>query len=256
MSKFDICKHLLYLHFKYINMKLGFTTLALFMQPNSDIINLAKKHEFEMIEILGEGPFFERENPEYIDCGLDVRIHAATVDINIASLNKGIRKESVKQMIECGRYAEKIGAKTITVHPGIIGRNEPRLRNWALEIACESVGEIIDNTNVEISVENMPVRSKFLANTVEEIEMIQQQTGCSLTIDTGHGNTCGNLEEMLELKNISYCHLNDNDGVKDQHITLGDGTLDLNLLKKIDVGIIELNNFENILKSKEVIENL
>lgn len=237
-------------------MKLGFTTLALFMQPNDDIINLAKKHGFEMIEILGEGPFFENENMEYKDCGLDVRIHAATVDINIASLNKGIRNESVRQMIQCGEYAEMIGAKTITLHPGIIGRNEPRLRNAAMEFAVESVGKIIDAVNVEVSVENMPVRGKFLGNTVEEIEMIQDATGCSLTIDTGHGNTCGNLEEMLSLKNISYCHLNDNDGVKDQHITLGEGTLDLNLLKRIDTAIIELNNFDNILKSKEVIDNL
>ena len=237
-------------------MKLGFTTLALFMQPNSDIINLAKKHGFEIIEILGEGPFFENENMEYKDCGLDMRIHAATVDINIASLNKGIRNESVRQMIQCGEYAESINANTITVHPGIIGRNEPRLRKAAMEFAIESVGNIIDNTNVEISVENMPVRGKFLGNTVEEIEMIQEATGCSLTIDTGHGNTCGNLEEMLNLKNISYCHLNDNDGVKDQHITLGEGTLDLNLLKKIDTAIIELNNFDNILKSKKVIDNL
>ncbi|WP_407454958.1 sugar phosphate isomerase/epimerase family protein [Methanobrevibacter sp.] len=237
-------------------MKLGFTTLALFMEENDKIIDLAKKHDFEIIEILGEGPFFERENMEYRDCGLDMRIHAATVDINIASLNKGIREESVRQMIQCGQYAETINANTITVHPGIIGRNEPHLRKWALEYAIESVGHIIDNTNVEISVENMPVRGKFLGNTVEEIEMIQEATGCSLTIDTGHGNTCGNLEEMLNLKNISYCHLNDNDGVKDQHITLGEGTLDLNLLKKIDTAIIELNNFDNILKSKEVIDNL
>lgn len=237
-------------------MKLGFTTLALFMQDNNKIIDLAKRHGFEIIEILGEGPFFENENMEYKDCGLDMRIHAATVDINIASLNKGIRAESVKQMIQCGQYAESINANTITVHPGIIGRNEPRLRKWALEFAVESIGEIIDNTNVEISVENMPVRGKFLGNTVEEIEMIQEATGCSLTIDTGHGNTCGNLEEMLSLKNISYCHLNDNDGLKDQHITLGEGTLDLSLLKKIDTAIIELNNFDNILKSKEVIDNL
>ena len=237
-------------------MKLGFTTLALFMEPNNDIIDLAKKHGFEIIEILAEGPFFEKDNGEFKDCGIDMRMHAATVDINIASLNKGIRNESVKQMIHCGQYAESINANTITVHSGIIGRNEPHLRKWALEIAIESVGEIIDNTNVEISVENMPVRGKFLGNTVEEIEMIQEATGCSLTIDTGHGNTCGNIEEMLELKNISYCHLNDNDGVKDQHITLGEGTLDLNLLKKIDTAIIELNNFDNILKSKEVIDNL
>ena len=237
-------------------MKLGFTTLALFMQPNNDIINLAKKHDFEMIEILGEGQFFENENMEYKDCGLDIRIHAATVDINIASLNRGIRNESVRQMIQCGEYAKSIGAKTITVHPGIIGRNEPRLRKAALEFSVESIGKIVDEANVEVSVENMPVRGKFLGNTVEEIEMIQEATGCSLTIDTGHGNTCGNLEEMLSLKKISYCHLNDNDGVKDQHITLGEGTLDLNLLKRIDTAIIELNNFDNVLKSKEVIDNL
>lgn len=237
-------------------MKLGFTTLALFMEDNNKIINLAKQHGFEIIEILGEDPFYEKDKGEFKDCGIDMRIHAATVDINIASLNKGIRSESVKQMIQCGHYAESINANTITVHPGIIGRNEPHLRKWALELAVESIGEIIDNTNVEISVENMPVRGKFLGNQVEEIEMIQEETGCSLTIDTGHGNTCGNLEEMLSLKNISYCHLNDNDGVKDQHIAIGDGTLDLNLLKKIDTAIIELNNFDNILKSKEVIENL
>lgn len=237
-------------------MKLGFTTLALFMEPNDDIINLAKKHEFEIIEILAEDPFYEKDNGEFKDCGLDIRMHAATVDINIASINKGIRAESVKQMIYCGEYAEKIGANTITVHPGIIGRNEPRLRKWALEMAVESVGKIMDNTNVEISVENMPVREKFLANTVEELEMIQSETGCSLTIDTGHANTCGNLEEMLSLKNISYCHLNDNDGVRDQHIALGDGTLDLNQLKRIDTAIIELNNFDNILKSKKVIDKL
>ena len=105
-------------------MKLGFTTLALFMEPNNDIIDLAKKHGFEIVEILGEDPFYEKDHGEFKDCGLDMRIHAATVDINIASLNKGIRAESVKQMIQCGQYAESINANTITVHPGIIGRNE------------------------------------------------------------------------------------------------------------------------------------
>ncbi len=40
-------------------MKLGFTTLAMFTRPNNDIIETAKKYEFEMIEILGEGPFLK-----------------------------------------------------------------------------------------------------------------------------------------------------------------------------------------------------
>ena len=35
-------------------MKLGFTTLAVFMNENNEIIDLAQKHDFEIIEILGE----------------------------------------------------------------------------------------------------------------------------------------------------------------------------------------------------------
>lgn len=237
-------------------MNIGFSTLSVFMKSNSEIISLAKKHEFDMIEILAEDIFYEKDNEEFKNCGLDVRIHAATADINIASINRGIRVESVKQMLQCAKYAEKIGAKTITVHPGKIGRNDSRLRKYALNLAIESIGEIMDQSNVEISIENMPVRKSFLANNVDELEMIQNETGCKLTIDTGHANTCNNLVEMLNLKNISYCHLNDNDGLHDQHITLGEGTLDLNLLKKIDNGVIELNNFENVLKSKTVINNL
>lgn len=237
-------------------MKLGFTTLAVFMKENNEIIDLARKHDFGIIEILGEEMILEKDNHEFMDCGLDIRIHSPTVDINIASLNNGIRKESVRQIINCAHIAEDLNASAITVHPGIIGRNEPHLREQAMLFSIESIGEIIDNSNVTISVENMPVRGKFLGNTVEEIERIQEETGCYLTIDTGHGNTCGNLEEMLNLKKISYCHLNDNDGKKDQHIALGDGTMDLKLLKKIDTAIIELNNFDNILKSQEVIRKL
>lgn len=237
-------------------MKLGFSTLALFMKTNEEIISIAKKHNFEMIEILAEDIFYQKDNLEFKDCGLDVRIHAATVDINIASINRGIRSESVKQMVHCAKYAEKIGANTITIHPGKIGRNDSRLRKYALNLSIESINEIMDRSNVEISVENMPNRRSFLANTIDEIETIQEATGCKITVDTGHANTTNNLKELLNLQDISYCHLNDNDGKHDQHIALGDGTLDLNLLKKVKNGIIELNNFDNVLKSKRMLDNI
>lgn len=237
-------------------MIIGFSTLALFMKSNDEIISMARGHDFGMVEILAEDLFYQRDNYEFKDCGLDVRMHAATVDINIASINRGIREESVRQMLQCAGYAERIGAKTITLHPGKVGRNDSRLRKYALDLAIESIGRIIDESNVEISVENMPNRRSFLAGSVEELEVIQNATGCSLTIDTGHANTCNNLEEMLELDNISYCHIHDNNGIRDEHITLGEGTLELSLLKKIDYGIIELNDFGNVLKSREVLNRL
>ena len=237
-------------------MIIGFSTLALFMKSNDEIISMARGHDFGMVEILAEDLFYQRDNYEFKDCGLDVRMHAATVDINIASINRGIRAESVRQMLQCARYAESIGARTVTIHPGKVGRNDSRLRKYALGLAIESIGEIIDESSVEVSVENIPNRKSFLASSVEELELIQNETGCSLTIDTGHANTCNNLEEMLELDKISYCHIHDNNGIRDEHITLGEGTLNLDLLKKIDYGIIELNDFGNVLKSREVLNRL
>ena len=192
-------------------MKIGFTTLAMFMDDNLEIIKIAKENNFEMIEILGESPFFKKSNTmAFKDCGLEVSIHAPTVDINIASLNDGIRAESVKQMKECIDYAESINASAITVHLGKIGRNDPPLRKAAMEFACESVGQLVDYAeNVIISIENMPIRKSFLGNKIEELESIQSQTGCNLTIDVGHGNTTGNNEELLKLYEDIYSKISE-----------------------------------------------
>ena len=72
-------------------MKLGFTTLAMFTSQDKDIIETTKKYEFEMIEILGEGPYFK--NLDFTNTDLEICIHGPTVDLNIASLNPGIRKK-------------------------------------------------------------------------------------------------------------------------------------------------------------------
>lgn len=235
-------------------MKLGFSTLALFNKNNQEIIEIAKNNNFDMIELLAEGPFYQ--NKMMALKSFPTLIHGPTVDLNIASINRGIRQESVRQMKDTIDIANEINAKAITVHPGKIGRNDEKLRKAAVEIAIESIGELVDYSDLTISVENMPERISFLANRVEELEHISNETGCMITIDTGHANTCENPEEFFDLNNICYFHINDNNGKKDQHVSLGEGTLDLELLKKIDNGIIELNNFDNVLKSKLKIEEL
>lgn len=235
-------------------MKIGFSTLALFRNTNDEIVEIAKNNGFDMIELLAENQF--NFNTEDALRSFNVMIHGPTVDLNIASINKGIREESVRQMKETIDMARNVNAEAITIHPGKIGRDDNRLRKVAVEKAIESVGELVDYSDLTVSVENMPERFSFLGNRIEELELIQEETGCMITIDTGHANTCSNPHEFFDLKNICYFHLNDNNGEKDQHLPLGEGTLDLELLKKVDKGIIELNNFDNILKSKKIIEKM
>lgn len=232
-------------------MYMGFSTLSLFSRNNREIVDIAKCNNFDCIELLAEGPFYQNEIEFLKD--FPTFIHAPTVDLNIASINKGIRDESILQIKNIIDLAVLVNAEVITIHPGKIGRNDEKLRKMAIEIAIESIGELVDYSDLIISVENMPNRISFLANRIDEIEYISKQSGCMVTIDTGHANTCDECDDFFNLRNISYFHINDNNGKKDQHLTLGEGTLDLNLIKKIDKGIIELNNFNNVLKSRKII---
>lgn len=246
-------------------MKLGFSSLALFRKPINEILEIATNSGFDIIEFLCEGPsspWYLLENKNLLEVfksyDLGIYLHSPTVDLNLASINKGIREESIRQTKECLDLANEIGAIAITAHPGKVGRKEEKLREVALRLATESTHELVDyseNMDVKVSIENMPERFSFLCNKVEELENIVQATGCSATIDLGHANTCNNSEKFTEISNIAYYHLNDNNGEKDQHTSLGDGTLDLNLLKKVNNGIIELNNYDNVLKTKKVIED-
>ena len=249
-----------------MEMNIGFSTLSLFMKSIDEMLAIATNEGFDIIELLAEGPYapsYLLENQDLLEpfhsYDLGYYIHSPTIDLNIASLNSGIRAESVRQTKECLDLAELIGAKAITVHPGQVGRKEDRVRQMGLQFATESIQELVDYTEdkeVVLDVENMPERFSFLGNRPEELEDFTNKTGCGITIDLGHANTCDNPEAFTNIPNIQYYHLNDNNEEKDQHLSLGEGTLDLNLLKKVDNGIIELNNYNNVLKSKKVIEDI
>ena len=114
-------------------MKLGFSTLALFMNSLEDFLETASIDGFQMIEILCEGPYWPRNvlafnsNFEIFDSyDIDVYLHSPTIDLNPGSLNPGIREETLKQLKETVNFGVKINCKAITTHPGLIHRLEER----------------------------------------------------------------------------------------------------------------------------------
>ena len=247
-------------------MKTGPSSLALFAKPINEILETVTNDKFDLIELLSEGlygPEHLLENKELLEpfysYDLEYYIHSPNIDLNISSLNEGIRRESVRQIKRTLDLAEKINAKAITVHPGHIGRIEDRIRNYALELATESIKELMEyreGMETKLSIENMPNKPKFLGTRTEELENFVKETNCNITIDIGHANTCDNTWEFLKVSNIAYYHLSDNNGVKDQHTILGEGNLDLNLLKQVKIGVLELNTYEKVLKSRDVLNTL
>jgi len=246
-------------------MKIGFSSLSLFMKPLEEMLKIAIKDEFDLIEILCEGPYWPRnllkkENKKYLEIfdsyDIEVMLHSPTIDLNPASMNEGIRKETKKQTMEALDLANYIGAVAITTHPGIVHRQEERIRNLAIDYSIETLKDCqkySEELGVILSIENMPNKINYLANSPEEHRKIVNANRSYATIDWGHANTYKNCREFLNISKISYFHLNDNEGLKDQHLPLGEGTADFSkeFLKNVNKGIIELNSYENVLKGKE-----
>jgi len=261
-------------------MKLGFSSLSLFMKPLDEILEIAVSDGFDLIEILCEGPYSPRNllhlktadfgefdsNLKNMDLeifdsyNIDVMLHAPTIDLNPASMNSGIRNETEKQTKEAIDLGAKIEAVAITTHPGIVHRKEERIRNLAMDFAIDTLTncqKYAENLGVCFSIENMPNKINFLANSPEEHKYIVETIASSATIDWGHANTYENPNEFLNVGNISYFHLNDNMGKKDSHLPLGEGTADFSysFLKHVQKGVIELSDYNNVLKSKDYILN-
>jgi len=245
-------------------MKLGFSTLALFMKSLEDMLETAERDGFQLIEVLCEGPYWPRRlmedgfSAEIVESyDVEVLLHAPTIDLNPGSMNPGVREETRRQMLETIELASMMGATTVTTHPGVVHRKEERIRNFALEMAIDNIRECAgyaEDNGVKLSVENMPGRFSYLCNTPSEHQDFVEKCGCHATVDIGHANTTGFLEDFLEIRRTTHYHLSDNNGVRDQHLPLGEGTLKLALLKSVHRGVIELNSYEGVLKSRRIIE--
>lgn len=247
-------------------MKIGFSTLALFMRSFEEWLEIATTDGFNLMEILCEGPYWPRNmlNPAegleiFFSYDIDVFLHAPTIDLNPASLNPGIREETARQIRETVDLASKIGAKAITTHPGLIHRLEDRIRDIAKYYSVETLREASQyakDQGVILSVENMPYRYAYFCNTAQEHAYFLDKCNCHGTVDLGHANTTGDPASFLRIENVYYYHLSDNNGSKDQHLPLGQGNLDLSLINGIERAIIELNNYEDVIKSKNILIEL
>ncbi len=245
-------------------MKIGFSTLALFMSSLEQCLETASKDGFQLMEILCEGPHWPRnvlamkknEFEAFYSNDIDVYLHSPTIDLNPASLNQGIREETLKQLMETVDFAALIGASAITTHPGMIHRLENRVRNYGMKHAIETLAranEYAEEIGIKFSVENMPNRYAYFCNSADEHQYFLEECVSYDTVLTVLANKNHDPESFFKIKKIAYYHLNDNNGDKDEHLPLGDGTFDLKLLNGVDNGIIELNNYQNIIKSRDLL---
>ncbi|MDD1705418.1 MAG: sugar phosphate isomerase/epimerase [Methanoregulaceae archaeon] len=198
---------------------------------------------YEGWEIVADGRY-RLDNPDNVariadtigSLSLGISVHAPYADLNLATLNYPIWRESVRQVCTCIRHASD-WTDRVTIHPGYlspVGKIMPD-RAWQQQKeALAEIGTVATDHCVLACLENMIGIREFLCRMPEELTgMVEGIDGIGITIDIGHANTVGKVQEFLPyLAEASHLHVHDNHGISDEHLALGAGTIDWDLVGK------------------------
>ena len=153
---------------------------------------------------------------------LKYSVHGLITDVNIASIHDTIRSASVELHRKAVEASAIAGASVYVVHPGFT--SWPFYRDQALHALDKSLVDLRlmqDEFGISICVENMP-KSDWLFYSCPGLDL----RGLGTVLDVGHANTCGSLDAFLAKQDISHVHLHDNAGCSDDHLPLGQGSIE------------------------------
>jgi sugar phosphate isomerase/epimerase len=187
-------------------------------------------------EIVGDGNYqltdpvcFSKIVEVIASTHLGITVHAPYGDLNLATLNDPIWRESIRQICSCIESASEITDR-VTIHPGYLsplGKLMPeKVWNFQKE-ALRQIGKCAQEHSVLACLENMIGVKEFLCRLPEElIGMTEGIEGIGMTFDFGHANTMGKVADFLAVVHkADHIHIHDNNGMSDEHLALGKGTI-------------------------------
>ena len=224
---------------------------------------------YEGWEIVADGNYkldnpacFKRIQEVVASTRLGISVHAPFGDLNLATLNDPIWRESIRQICTCITHASSLTDR-VTIHPGYlspVGKLVPQ-KVWNLQKeALRQIGKCAAEHSVLACVENMIGVKEFLCQLPEElIGMTEGIEGIGMTFDFGHANTLGKVNRFLPyVGKASHIHIHDNHGASDEHLALGDGLINWDIAGKSIVGnyngviVVEGRSIEEAQKSLTV----
>lgn len=164
---------------------------------------------------------------------LRITLHATYRDLNIASINPGVRQLSVAQVNESLEVAHNLGADVVTIHPGkVAGRKIPRADSMlCLTKSLKELSDYAEDLGVLLAIENMAGEKKLCKTAPEILEVLNavDAENIGATIDFSHvylmaispKRTVDSLKDKL-----FNVHLSDSRGGSD-HLFLGGGIVNL-----------------------------
>ena len=242
-------------------MKIGASTLAGIKDNLENCLEFIEGLGIEYAEIVHQYPNEFLNKDIFESYNLKYSIHSPFVDVNIASLQKTSRLNSINQIKSSVDLACDIDAEAVVVHPGVIPFIARHFEDVVYNLAKESIKEIGEYSNeagVLVTVENMPAFDNMIYQNMGDLHELLSSLDMYMTLDIGHANHAGYGAGEMYFDSVKHIHAHDNLGDDDAHLPLGEGAIDLKSIittfekKKYNgIYVIEVNDFDSIKKSYE-----
>jgi len=201
---------------------------------------------FHVAEIWMEHLWKTGESPEEIarharHLQMELSLHSASYDVNITSLNPGIRKESLRQLEESIITGRRLGAKRIAVHPGYLSSRKVHVHTYwtQMEETFTLINQWAQREGLIVGVEameNLPRHEYTVPDHLRRV-LAKGWTNIGVTFDIAHAFSHMDPVDFLHQLDpqwIVHVHLSDS-SPKATHLPLGKGEVDLQaILRELD----------------------
>lgn len=212
------------------------------------------------IEVISEGFHDVKKYGEVLESfDLKYSIHLPFIGLDIANIREEIRNASLDIIKDGIDASVKYDPFIYVVHPGMVAAKHLKKENMdAFKKSVIFLNELSLEYSIDIALENMPLKFLFLTRP-DELSLID---GLKFCLDIGHANITKNIDEFL-YREINHVHIHDNNGLSDDHLGLGLGNIDIELVlerlknkQKMPNIVIELNKKEDLEPSIRLLNSL
>lgn len=226
------------------------------------------------IELADSG--YHSLNPKRVERLLELKssyqinfsVHAPYADTNIAADDDLIREWILKRIRASIRFASDLDAKCLVLHPGWITATDRFMKGKAWELNLRSIHWLLryaEEYGVSMLIENVPEPTPYLLVSTEDFEMFYEEMhlNMGMVLDVAHANLRNETYQFLEkfTDKIKHVHVSDNHGDRDQHLPIGDGSINwervMNALKRTGFnGWITIESYNDMSRCLETLREL
>jgi sugar phosphate isomerase/epimerase len=222
----------------------GISTGCFYKTNIIDALPTVRDGGFTTIEVCSFPDHLDYHNQEHVtraaelmrSLGMDANsFHAPFADrIDISSLDKNQRAESVREVIQACDAAAVLHAHYVVLHPGPEREGRPNPEEWYHRMRCaaDSLNEVAvhcRHSGLVLLLENMLPHLLF-GNVSDMLFLLGaiRETNVGTCLDTGHAFLSRDLRTVVHKLSghLRMLHVNDNFGDRDAHLSPGEGAID------------------------------